>query len=90
MRLALPAESIRIGRVASFCEGGSALVECFDPITNRCVITPVCSLMHMLSSAQAAFFAELDRFTLADIMGQKAGLAAALSRNLMGGKFAAA
>jgi Rrf2 family nitric oxide-sensitive transcriptional repressor len=80
LKLALPAESIRIGRVASFCEGHSPLVECFDPATNRCVITPVCGLIHMLSSAQAAFFAELDRFTLADLMGQKAGLVAALSR----------
>jgi Rrf2 family transcriptional regulator, nitric oxide-sensitive transcriptional repressor len=80
LRLALPPESIRIGKVTAYCEGQSPLVECFDPATNRCVITPVCGLIHMLSSAQAAFFAELDRFTLADLMGQKAGLIAALSR----------
>jgi Rrf2 family transcriptional regulator, nitric oxide-sensitive transcriptional repressor len=83
LKLALPPESIKLGRVAAFCEGASPLVECFDPQTNRCVITPVCGLTHMLLSAQKAFFADLDRHTLADLMGQKRGLVAALSRNAM-------
>ena len=80
LRLALPPESIKIGRVAASCEGKNPLVECFDPISNQCVITPVCGLIHMLSSAERAFFAELDRHTLADLIGQQDGLLAIWAR----------
>jgi len=38
----------------------------FDRKTNTCPIDPVCGLKGALLNAQAAFFAELERYTLAD------------------------
>jgi Rrf2 family transcriptional regulator, nitric oxide-sensitive transcriptional repressor len=65
--LACPADSINLGAVVRASEGASALVECFDESNNRCVITPVCSLRGVLVQALDAFYAALDRYTLADI-----------------------
>jgi Rrf2 family transcriptional regulator, nitric oxide-sensitive transcriptional repressor len=80
LKLAVPAETIKIGYIIGVCEGKSPIVECFDPFTNTCAITPVCGLTHMLASAQAAFFNELDRWTLADLITRKAAFNAALQR----------
>jgi Rrf2 family transcriptional regulator, nitric oxide-sensitive transcriptional repressor len=80
LKLALPPESIQIGRVIASCEGDSPLVECFDSKTNTCVITPVCGLTHLLLRAQNAFYAELNRFTLADLMQRPDGLIAIWAR----------
>jgi Rrf2 family nitric oxide-sensitive transcriptional repressor len=43
------------------------LVECFDTVRNRCVITPACMLESHLAEAQDAFYAVLDRYTIADL-----------------------
>jgi Rrf2 family nitric oxide-sensitive transcriptional repressor len=44
------------------------VVECFDPTTNHCPITPACGLAHVLVEARDAFLAVLDRYTLADLI----------------------
>lgn len=66
LRLARVAEEITIGEIVRLGEGSSPLVECFDHATNTCVITPACRLKHMLSEANEAFYAVLDRHTLAE------------------------
>ncbi|MCG6857237.1 MAG: Rrf2 family transcriptional regulator [Salaquimonas sp.] len=68
MRLARPAGEISLGRLVRLGEGRSPLVECFDRATNQCVITPACSLKHMLTEACNAFYAVLDHRTLADVV----------------------
>jgi Rrf2 family nitric oxide-sensitive transcriptional repressor len=50
-------------------EDDLALVECFA--NGNCVITPTCHLRGILDEALAAFLAALDRYTLADLIGQK-------------------
>jgi Rrf2 family transcriptional regulator, nitric oxide-sensitive transcriptional repressor len=65
--LACSAASINLGTVVRAAEAEGALVECFDPKTNHCVITPVCGLRDVLAQALEAFYAALDRYTLADI-----------------------
>ena len=65
--LARPATEIRVGDVVRFAEKGSVLVECFDPANNHCVITPVCKLKFDLHEAQEAFYAVLDRRSIADL-----------------------
>ncbi|HEV2227775.1 MAG TPA: Rrf2 family transcriptional regulator [Steroidobacteraceae bacterium] len=65
--LGRPAASINIGAVIRAAEA-DALVECFDPRTNRCVITPACRLRSVLGEALAALYATLDRYTLEDIV----------------------
>ncbi len=65
--LARPANRISIGEVVRFGEKSQPLVECFDPLSNRCVITPACRLKGMLAEALHSFEAVLDKYTLADI-----------------------
>ena len=78
LKLAIPPDSIRIGRLVRQCESGSVFVECFDAKTNRCVITPVCRLSHLLAHAESAFYADLDSHTLADLVGDRHALLSAL------------
>lgn len=76
LRLAKPAREINVGHVMRLTETGSALVECFDPATNRCVITPACKLRHVLHDALEAFFKSLEKTTLADLVSDPGSLAA--------------
>jgi len=65
--LAKPAEQLRLGDIVAVLEQGSALVECFQPDGNRCVITPSCRLKVALSGAKQRFIDDLNRYSLADI-----------------------
>jgi Rrf2 family nitric oxide-sensitive transcriptional repressor len=76
LRLARPADAINIGAVVRATEDGFALVECFDPEGNDCVIAPSCSLRGPLEQALAAFLAVLDRYTLADLVKSPGSLRA--------------
>ena len=68
LRLAQSAARIRVGDVVRRCEADLALVECFNRQRNTCVVAPACVLTKVLEAALAAFLAELDRHTLADIL----------------------
>jgi Rrf2 family nitric oxide-sensitive transcriptional repressor len=74
LRLAKEAKDINIGDVFRFCESGAPLVECFDQATNKCVITPACTLKHILSEANNAFLDVLAKTTLADLVVRKSEL----------------
>lgn len=63
----LPA-SINLGAVVRATEDTFALVECFDPEKNRCVVAPVCGLREPMAEALRAFLAVLDRYSLADLI----------------------
>jgi Rrf2 family transcriptional regulator, nitric oxide-sensitive transcriptional repressor len=67
-----PAE-INIGEIVRKTEEDFYLVECFDH-NNKCVITPVCSLKHILNHALESFLKVLDQYTLEDIVENKAML----------------
>ena len=60
-------QEITVGAVVRLLEEGQALVECFAASGGDCTITGCCRLKTRLRSAEAAFLAELDRSTLADI-----------------------
>jgi hypothetical protein len=55
------------GRVGLPAKEGQALVECFAPGGGECPIDGRCGLKVRPRRAEAAFLAELDRSTLADI-----------------------
>ncbi len=74
VRLARPAPEINVGQVVRATEDNLDLVECFDPVTNRCPIAPMCALAPALDEALTAFFAVLDRYTLADLTAKPRGL----------------
>jgi Rrf2 family nitric oxide-sensitive transcriptional repressor len=68
-------EAISIGRVVHDTEGEPAPAECFETAGGRCTIGGCCRLKSALAEAVAAFSAVLDRYTLADIAGNRRELA---------------
>jgi Rrf2 family transcriptional regulator, nitric oxide-sensitive transcriptional repressor len=64
VRLSRSAEQIRIGEVLRRTEGYRAVVDCARP---ACPLENKCLLKSALDRAQAAFFDEMDRYTLADV-----------------------
>jgi Rrf2 family transcriptional regulator, nitric oxide-sensitive transcriptional repressor len=65
--LARPAAQIRLGDIVRVLEDGQALVECFAVGGGACSITRCCRLKSRLQWAEAAFLADLDRSSLADV-----------------------
>ncbi|HVW26012.1 MAG TPA: Rrf2 family transcriptional regulator [Polyangiaceae bacterium] len=78
--LARAPRSIRIGALVRETEPTVALVECFDPKTNRCILNPSCGLKRALSQARDAFLSTLDGYTLADVLGSRSELVQLLRR----------
>lgn len=74
VRLSRPAESINLGDVVRATEDSFALVECFDHGRNACLVTPACGLRGPLDEALRAFLGVLDRYSLADLIGNRASL----------------
>jgi len=70
LRLGKSAEQIRVGDVVRFTEQDLAIVECMGA-GNECRLTPSCKLKGMLGEALQAFLSVLDKYTLADIIGQQ-------------------
>jgi Rrf2 family nitric oxide-sensitive transcriptional repressor len=64
-RLARPAETITIGEIVRALESRYPLVECFRSDGGACTLMPECRLKVRLARALEAFFADLDRATLA-------------------------
>lgn len=73
IRLSKQPADINIGELIRKTEEDFYLVECFKE-DNNCVITPVCSLKHMLNEALNSFFLVLDKYTLEDILTNKSVL----------------
>ena len=61
-------ELIGIGEVIRQTESTVSFVECFDEASNTCPLRPVCRFRIALQKALEAFYAELDRHTLADFL----------------------
>jgi Rrf2 family nitric oxide-sensitive transcriptional repressor len=75
LTLARPADAISIGRVVRDTEGVAVPAECFDPhAKGRCVIASTCRLSGVLAEAVQAFYAVLDRYTLADLLRNRQAL----------------
>lgn len=68
LRLAMAPEDIGVGEVVRGTEETLVLVECFDAESNECNIAPACLLKGVFKRAADAFFAELNRHTLADLL----------------------
>lgn len=75
MRLALDPQRINIGEVVRNAEEDRAIVECFQEGDKQCPIEAVCQLHGILAEALDAFFAVLDRHTLADLLLHRVALA---------------
>lgn len=78
LRLARAPERINVADVVRRAEGGDLPAECFDLELNRCVITKSCRLRDVFEEAVNAFYAVLERYTLADLVRNRAALAKVL------------
>ena len=74
--LALPPERIVVGQVVRATEGPDVPAECFEPGGADCAIARACLLRSALGRAVQAFHAELDRWTLADLVPPRSPQAA--------------
>lgn len=70
IRIAPSTMQARIGDVVRAMEDDMALVACFGPQEpgRACLLTDACSLQGLLHQALRAFMAELDRYTIADML----------------------
>ncbi|MBC2776583.1 Rrf2 family transcriptional regulator [Parasphingopyxis marina] len=69
LELARPAKDINIGAAVRALENLDGFVQCLKPDgPGGCAIDGVCGLKGALVSALEAFLAQLDRFTLADLV----------------------
>lgn len=75
MRLARAPAAINVGEVVRASEDSFALVECFEAGTPDCRVARACVLRQALTQALEAFFAVLNRFTLADLVAPGRSLA---------------
>ncbi|MBI1417526.1 MAG: Rrf2 family transcriptional regulator [Limimaricola sp.] len=73
--LARPAAEISVGQVFRIFEAEVPFAECLDPAHNTCPLIAVCRLQGVLCRALDAFYAELDRVTLQDLVDGNTGLA---------------
>jgi Rrf2 family nitric oxide-sensitive transcriptional repressor len=68
LRLLRPASSIRLGEVATVTEPDFQIAPCMSPGEHHCPIYEPCVLRGALSDATHAFIAELNKWTLADLV----------------------
>jgi Rrf2 family transcriptional regulator, iron-responsive regulator len=67
IRLAGPADDMRLGDVVRKIEDNFDLVECFEPGETQCPLISSCGMSEALKEALDAFFAVLNRYTIADL-----------------------
>lgn len=79
LKLGRPADRIRVGEVAREFETPVPFAECFASETNTCPLTGNCRLQVALEAALEAFYAALDRVSLADLVDSNDGLHQLLS-----------
>ena len=77
LRLAQSPDAIRLGEVAAITEPDFQLAPCMSP-EGTCPIYTPCLLRTALSQAAEAFLAELNKWTLADLIGKRNPLLLAL------------
>lgn len=69
--LGRPADKINVGNVVRTLEDMGHFVGCSGADGEHCVVSPVCGLKHVFSDAIEAFLQHLDKFTIADVIGDK-------------------
>ena len=74
LMLAKPADAIVVGKVVRDTEGQAMPAECFAEEGGNCSITRVCRLKGVLGEAVEAFYGVLDRYTLEDLVRNRASI----------------
>ena len=74
LRLARPMDQIGVGEVLRAFEATLPFAECFDLETNTCPLHEACLFRDALRDALEAFYASMDRRTLADLVEDNSAL----------------
>jgi Rrf2 family transcriptional regulator, nitric oxide-sensitive transcriptional repressor len=69
VRLGCAAKDINVGEVFRLFEADVPFAECFAPEVNTCPLVPGCRLRKAIIAALDAFYSEMDRVTLEDLVG---------------------
>ena len=80
LRLAQKTTDMNVGHIVRELESQTVLVECLRPDGGKCLLAPSCGLTGALRDAQNAFYAALDKVTLADLTGNSTPMARLLTR----------
>jgi Rrf2 family nitric oxide-sensitive transcriptional repressor len=75
MRLARPADRITVGDVVRHTEEGFLLADC-----SGCTLSPACGLTGVLAEGMAAMLEVFDRYTIADLLQDKATMRRLVAR----------
>lgn len=67
LQLAMAPQRIGVGAVVRLAEGGDAPAACFATERAHCKLAGACRLRGVLDEALQAFYAVLDRYTVADL-----------------------
>lgn len=78
LELAMSPEKIGLGQVVRHTEGAIVPAECFGEGGGHCSIAGICRLSGVLAEAVKAFYAVLDKYTLADLVQNRQALAKVL------------
>jgi Rrf2 family transcriptional regulator, nitric oxide-sensitive transcriptional repressor len=65
---AVGAHTFNVEAIVRIMEDMNNFVECLDPTTNSCSVTPVCGLRHTLAGALLVFARHLDRSAITDLI----------------------
>lgn len=79
VELARPPTEIRLGAVVRLFEAERGPVECLREGGDRCRVEPACQLRRVFQQAERAFYEELDRHSLADVLTNEPQLIRLLS-----------
>lgn len=71
IRLSMDPKMINVGDVVRKTEDDFHLVECFNPESNKCILSSACHLKGVLYEALQAYLHVLDRYTIADFLQNK-------------------
>lgn len=77
LHLRKPADAIRVGEVVRSFEAGVPFTECMDngpSAATSCPLAGVCRLKCAFAEALGAFYASLDRLSIADMVKDNTGL----------------
>ena len=78
LELAMPPELVPVGQVVRQTEGTTVPAECFAVDGGHCSIAGICRLSGVLDEAVKAFYAVLDKYTLAELVHNRESLARVL------------
>jgi len=71
VRLARPAEEIKLGELMTPAEGAADVIDCKNGIGGECRIISACRLKGIFAKAHQAFLSVLNEYTLADLAGSQ-------------------